>query len=348
MAHYVFRPGRMLRDIVRLHGRLREADLVVNDSFHPALLFMGALPPWRHKVVHVYGASLRRALEGNFSGRLPGWTARAFGRIVAWQIGRSRARIAHDFAQEAPAHDGRGTHRLATPVAVASSENVAAVAPRAAVYLNPHFKDTALADGLEHGLAAAGLGAHCVGEGYAGRAGWQPQDAHWIDTAARSAFIVSAPGMAALSVAQVYRKPILLLQTDQPEQASNAERAAQLGLRHRVVVWRGDAAAFASDVAAAARALGASTEATAAQGRDAKIINRASRVEINSPGKITGTIYITPSIYSDSSCYIVYIQSTICKKALQAMFQLHQARPEDIGITRSCEVSGTRAGIKIH
>jgi hypothetical protein len=271
VAHYVFRPGRMLRDIVRLHGRLREADLVVNDSFHPALLFMGALPPWRHKVVHVYGASLRRALEGNFSGRLPGWTARAFGRIVAWQIGRSRARIAHDFAQQAPAHDGHGTYWIATPVAVASSDDVASVDPRAAVYLNPHFKDTALADGLEHGLAAAGLGAHCVGEGNAGRAGWQPQDAHWIDTAARSAFIVSAPGMAALSVAQVYRKPILLLQTDQPEQASNAERAAQLGLHHRVVVWRGDAAAFARDVTAAARELGASTEATAAQGREAAL-----------------------------------------------------------------------------
>ncbi|MFS2055833.1 hypothetical protein ACEN8K_44445, partial [Variovorax sp. CT11-76] len=147
-----------------------------------------------------------------------------------------------------------GTHRLATPVAVASGEEAGPVAPRAAVYLNPHFRDTALADGLERGLAAAGLNAHCVGEGYAGRAGWQPQDAHWIDSAARSAFIVSAPGMAALSVAQVYRKPILLLLTDQPEQASNAERAAQLGLHHRTVVWRGDAAAFANDVAAAARA----------------------------------------------------------------------------------------------
>jgi len=274
VAHYVFRPSRMLRDVMRLHGWLRDADLVVNDSFHPALLFMGAMPGWRRKVVHVYGASLRRALEGNFSGRLPGPAARAFGRIVAWQIGRSGARIAHDFAQGEPVHDGRSGHALATPVAVAAADlGGSGHAPLAAVYLNPHFRDEVLADGMERGLAAAGLASHRVGEGYARREGWLAQDERWIDAVARSALIVSAPGMAALSVARVYGKPILLLTTDQPEQASNARRAAQLGLRHRTVAWRGDADAFAHAVAAAARDLGSddSAIATAAQGREAAI-----------------------------------------------------------------------------
>ena len=41
VAHYVFRPTRMLRDIARLRAIVRDADLVINDSFHPALLFMG-------------------------------------------------------------------------------------------------------------------------------------------------------------------------------------------------------------------------------------------------------------------------------------------------------------------
>ena len=257
VAHYVFRPGRMLRDIVRLRSWFRNADLVVNDSFHPALLFMGWMPGWRHKVVHVYGESLRRALETNFSGRMPGWTAQLFGRIVAWQIDRSRARIAHDFGYGEPRHDGHGGHRLATPVAVARADPEAHrhVEPPAAVYLNPHFEEIALAGGLEHGLADTGVPTHLVGEGYAHTRGWLAQDEHWIDTAARSAFIVSAPGMAALSVAAVYRKPILLLLTDQPEQAINAERAAQLGLQHRTVVWRGNAEDFARDVTAAANEL---------------------------------------------------------------------------------------------
>ena len=277
VAQYMFRPGRMLRDIFRLRAWFREADLVVNDSFHPALLFMGWMPGWRHKVVHVYGASLRHALESNFSGRMPGWMARMFGRAVAWQIDRSRARIAHDFAYDAPQHDGRGGHRLATPVAVVGSdtEQHDDLAPQAAVYLNPHFEETSLAEGLERGLADAGVPAHLVGEGYAHRAGWHAQDEHWIEMAARSAFIVSAPGMAALSIAAVYRKPILLLLTDQPEQAINAGRAAQLGLHHRTVVWQGRTGDFARAVTTAASELLAidngNGAAGAAQGREAAI-----------------------------------------------------------------------------
>jgi hypothetical protein len=120
------------------------------------------------------------------------------------------------------------------------------------------------------------VSAHLVGEGYARRAHWHARDEHWIEAAAHSAFIVSAPGMAALSIAAVYRKPILLLLTDQPEQAINAGRAAQLGLAHRVVVWRGDAPTFARAVAAAAaelRALppGAAKAATADEGRQGAI-----------------------------------------------------------------------------
>jgi hypothetical protein len=274
VAHYMFRPERMLRDVWRLRAQFRGADLVVNDSFHPALLLMGWLPFWRRKVVHVYGASLRRALETNFKGRMPGAVARLFGGIVAWQIDRSRARIEHDFAFGEPQHDGRGRHRLATPVAVVDAvDRGNAARPVAAVYLNPHFEDPALADGLEQGLADAGVPAHLVGEGYAHRTHWHARDEHWIEAAAHSAFIVSAPGMAALSIAAVYRRPILLLLTDQPEQAINAGRAAQLGLAHRVVVWRGDAPKFARAVAAAAGELQALPESAAnsADGRQGAI-----------------------------------------------------------------------------
>ncbi|RQU21801.1 hypothetical protein DF153_10835 [Burkholderia cenocepacia] len=249
VAHYVFRPTRMLRDIVRLRAIVRDADLVVNDSFHPALLFMGAVPGWRRRVVHVYGGSLRRALTANFDARLPRMLARAFARIVDWQIDAARARIEHDFAYDF-ADDAQRLHRhrrLPTPVPIVA-ERPAHECVAAAVYLNPHFRDAALADALSAGMRDAGLAAHRVGEGYAGHDGWTGVDADWPTRAAQASLIVSAPGMAALSIARVYRRPILLVQTDQPEQASNVARAARLQLAHRVVTWRGDAAAFRREV----------------------------------------------------------------------------------------------------
>ncbi|WP_322086290.1 hypothetical protein [Burkholderia sp. BCC1999] len=253
VAHYVFRPTRMLRDIVRLRAIVRDADLVINDSFHPALLFMGAVPGWRRRVVHVYGGSLRRALTANFDARLPRMLARAFARIVDWQIDSALGCIEHDFAYDVAgdAQQSRGHCRLPTPLPVVA-ELPACEQVAAAVYLNPHFRDVALADALSAGMHDAGLAAHRVGEGYAGHDGWTGVDAGWVTRAAHAPLIVSAPGMAALSIARVYRRPILLVLTDQPEQASNAARAARLRLVHRVVTWRGDAAAFRRSVGQAA------------------------------------------------------------------------------------------------
>ncbi|NRR30777.1 hypothetical protein HSX11_11370 [Oxalobacteraceae bacterium] len=286
VAAYLFHPGRMLRDVWRLRAIMREATLVINDSFHPALLFMGCMPRWRHKVVHVYGTSLRHALETNFKHRVPGWLATLFGRVVALQIDRSRARLEHDFAFGRAVHGEGNSYRLPTPVAIAhpppkrrstdaATENIkaSARAPRAAVYLNPHFQDIDLARALENGLSGAGVSAHLVGEGYAERSGWLAQDANWIDHAVRSDLIISAPGMAALSVACVYRRPILLVVTEQPEQQMNAARAKELGVLHRTVVWRGDARAFANAVHTASRELLA---ASARDGADSTPSNNAA------------------------------------------------------------------------
>ncbi|MDR2837448.1 MAG: hypothetical protein LBV49_02580, partial [Azonexus sp.] len=141
-----------------------------------------------------------------------------------------------------------------------------------AIYLNPHFRDAALAHALSAGLDAAGLTAHRVGEGYAGDglAGWVGVDEDWATKAAHAKLLVSAPGMAALSIAQVYQRPILLVLTDQPEQAANAARAAQLGLKHRAVIWRGDGAQFEAQVKEAAADLtrDAARQAPAAEGRE--------------------------------------------------------------------------------
>ena len=187
------------------------------------------------KVVHVYGGSLKRALLGNFDGVQPALFGTLFECIVAWQIRSARARFEHDFAYDVCASDNSPDCRLPTPVPLAGP-HAKAGPDSAAVYLNPHFRDTRLADALCAGIADAGLDAHRVGEGYAGRDGWVGIDADWASHAAQARVIVSAPGMAALSIALVYGRPIVLVLTDQPEQASNARRAAQLAIPHRIVV----------------------------------------------------------------------------------------------------------------
>ncbi|MGF6114333.1 hypothetical protein [Pseudomonas frederiksbergensis] len=276
VAHYVFRPGRMFRDIVRLRDKLRSVDLVINDSFHPALLFMGTVPGWRHKVVHVYGASLKVALINNFEGMWP----RAFGRLFGWIVGRqidaARACIEHDFAHEIDDSKAPALFRLPTPVALADTQTPSQPVG-AAIYLNPHFSDVSLAEALSAGIADAGLSAHQVGEGYAGVGGWLGVDPDWASRAAQAQLIVSAPGMAALSIARVYRRPIILVLTDQPEQATNAARAAQLQLVHRVVTWRGDVADFRGQVAKAAAEL---TE-TQAPDRDGPTGNACAQARID-------------------------------------------------------------------
>lgn len=253
---YFFLPWHMLRDIRRLSRRVAGVDLIVNDSFHPALLVMGGLNPWRRRTVHVYGWSLRESLERNFMGRMLGPWAHFFHWWVGFGLSRARGRLVHDFAFPVPerADCSSPEHQLPTPIALINAGRGKQPARKVAVYLNPHFSDPALAEALETGLQeaiarspdehhrnigdeSADGGVFFLGEGYAGRPGWRPYATDWIDVAARAELLVSAPGMAALATAQALDKPIILIVTAQPEQQRNAIRAASLGLRHRVVSW---------------------------------------------------------------------------------------------------------------
>ncbi|WP_025122064.1 MULTISPECIES: hypothetical protein [unclassified Serratia (in: enterobacteria)] len=254
VAHYLFLPGRMLRDIWQLQRLFRDADIVINDSFHPALIYMGMLPVWRRKVVHIYGTSLKVALLKNFEGMWSRPFARLFGWIVGRQLNAALACIEHDFACAIDDTHAPTLYRLPTPVALATPSS-SETEDGAAVYLNPHFSDPALADALTAGLADASVSAHLVGEGYAGFGDWLAVDRLWASRAACAKLIVSAPGMAALSLALVYQKPILLILCDQPEQMANAGQATQLQLLHRIVTWRGDAADFQRQVTEATKQL---------------------------------------------------------------------------------------------
>lgn len=250
---YMAHPARMLRDLLRLRRALRGRDILVNDSFHPAALFLGMLPIGRRKVVHVYGGSLREAVLGNFDGK-PGLFSFLFRKIVGWQIDAARARLEHDFSYAITDPANGPDCALPTPVPLAGATSVAEP-NSAAIYLNPHFSDTTLAQALCDGIADAGLAAYRVGEGYAGSDGWVGVDPDWVSRAAQAEVIVSAPGMAALSIALVYGRPIILVLTEQPEQASNAQRAMQLRIAHRTVIWRGEALDFRHQVRQAANAL---------------------------------------------------------------------------------------------
>ncbi len=257
VASYLFHPRKMLRDILKLRHIFRDNDLVLNDSFHPALLLMGCLPIYRRKVVHIYGTSLRKALEGNFIGRVPSLFSGIFSRLVSFQIRRAKARLEHDFAYPPNVQTVGGITRIPTPVEVVRPKHSASTtrSNQVAVYLNPHFCDTALAAALEKGISDSGLSAYLTGEGMAGRPGWVAQDTGWVNRAVASSLIVSAPGMAALSIAKIYDRPILLVLTDQPEQQRNTARALELGLRHKTVVWLGDSDAFTASVRSACDAL---------------------------------------------------------------------------------------------
>lgn len=251
---YMVHPARMLRDLLQLRRTLRGKNILVNDSFHPAALFMGILPVSRSKVVHVYGGSLREAVLGNFDGPKRGFFGRLFRHVVGWQIDAARARLEHGFSYGISDHTKSRDCSLPTPVQVAGPPP-AEGCNSAAIYLNPHFSDTNLAQALCKGIADAGLAPYCVGEGYAGNDNWVGVDPDWASRAAHAEVIVSAPGMAALSIAVVYRRPIILVLTEQPEQASNAQRATALGIAHETVTWRGEAHDFRCQVRQAANAL---------------------------------------------------------------------------------------------
>lgn len=254
IAAYTLLPQRMLRDIFRLHSLCLDADIVVNDSFHPALLVMGLFPPWRRKIVHVFGGSLRRALEQNFTGRSFRPFARLFAASIAYMIESARAWIEHDFSTTSTVASGPVGYRLPTPVAL-PREMPVAERPSIAIYLNPHFRDIGLVQAMEAALLASGRSSHRVGEGYVGRPGWLARDADWVSAAAASQLIIAAPGMAGLAAALIFGKPIILVLTDQPEQHSNALRAAELGLQHRIVRWQNDAPGFTRQLQAAIEAL---------------------------------------------------------------------------------------------
>ena len=263
VLRYLLFPWRALADLRRLAVLARLADLVVNDSLHPALLLAPVLG-FPAPVVQLYGENLWRAMEDNLDDRAPSWVATRYRSALRSVRARAFARILHTLGSTEPeTGDPARTYRLApivprpgrTRAEVRAELGVPDGQPLAAVYLNPHFRDPSIAAALEEGLGRRGFRMYAVGEGYRGRQGWVPTDGRFGDVVHAAELLVSGAGMGALELARSSGTPLLVLLGDQPEQARNVaelvRRAPDFALRS-VLVGDPD---LASAIAVAAGAL---------------------------------------------------------------------------------------------
>ncbi len=235
---YVLSPARGLRDLRAIEALARSASLVINDSLHPVLL----LAPLRRsplRVVHLYGENTLYAVEHALERRrrplisrrprslLDGGCSRAVRRMLGAAFGRIEHSLSAPLGGEVDRH--ARSHRIPPLVAapgrsrgeVFADLGVPGGARLAVAYLNPYFRDPALASALERALSNAGYHLYAVGEGHADRPGWLPRDPRLADVIAAADLLVSAASMGTLGHARLHGTPLLALRTRQPEQTRN-------------------------------------------------------------------------------------------------------------------------------
>lgn len=235
VLNYLLLPWRATADLRRLAEWARPADLVVNDSLHPALLLAPALG-FPRPVVQLFGENLWRAMEDNLDDRAPRWVARGYRRGLRAVRSRAFARVMHTLGRTGVEAGSPRTFRFAplvarperTPAQVRAELGVPSGTRLAAVYLNPHFRHPAIVAALEEGLRRGGYHLHAVGEGYPGRRGWLATDARFGDVVHAADVFVSGAGMGALELARGSGTPLLVLLGDQPEQARNVAELRRL------------------------------------------------------------------------------------------------------------------------
>jgi hypothetical protein len=224
---YCLDPRRALRDVARLRELSCGADLVVDDSLHPALLMAPLLPGNRMRVVHLFGANIWQAAEQNFAGRGAPLLEALYPQALRRMRNAGFACIIHTH-QPLPASDRTYVVPpiIGTPTrdarAVRSALALGAGERLAAVYLNPHFADPAVASAIEQVLRTHGYRMSAVGEGYAQRPGWVASDADFASVVAAADLYISGAGMGALAQSRVFGTPLVALLGNQPEQLANA------------------------------------------------------------------------------------------------------------------------------
>jgi hypothetical protein len=194
----------------------------------------------RARVVHLHGENLKRTVTS---------TSRPF-RVERW-LAHGFAEIVHTLDRVDTVTANGRVVRLPPLVALPrrSPEEVCAVAMRsvvtaggtgvppvmarddgqdsrppcriAAVYLNPHYSDVAIAELVEAACASRGLTLYGVSEAFAGRPGWIASDASFIDVVAAADVFISGAGMGALEQARVTGTSLVCLLGRQEEQTRN-------------------------------------------------------------------------------------------------------------------------------
>jgi len=240
LAAYIASPWRLGRDAAMLRRLARGALLVVNDSLHPAALLLAGLGArWGARVVHLHGDGLWRAAVSHFDARMPTWVSAGYRRLLAALRDSAFGCVEHSLAAADRAGVTLAPTRFRLPPLVrpplrprAAVRRALGLAPGerlAAIYLNPHFRDAAIAVRLEAALAAAGFRHYGVSEPWAGRPGWRASDAAFSDVVAASDVFVSGAGAAAMAQARLCAVPLLALVGDQPEQALNLATGRDAG-----------------------------------------------------------------------------------------------------------------------
>jgi hypothetical protein len=218
---YLFTPSRCLADLRWLEERAERAALIVNDSFHPALLLAAfTRPAMARRLVHVHGENMRRAVDNYFGPLNPQAMA------TRSALGRSYACIEHTLDSQ---RQSEAIHLLPPVIAaptrkrhqVRSELGLATTRQLAVVYLNPHFRDAALAEAIEASLSRQGFDFYGVCEGFANRPGWRARDPRLADAIAAADLFIAMPGMATLGQVQAFGVPFIALVSRQPEQEAN-------------------------------------------------------------------------------------------------------------------------------
>jgi hypothetical protein len=242
LGRYAASPLGLARDLAAVHRWAHAYDLVVDDSFHPALVLGGVSPALGHRLVHVYGQHLPYAVEATFRQRFhrSGPTlVRAFRRACA----SAHARVEHTLDLERPGDPSGREFRLPPLIAApgrsrARVREALGVAPArrlAVVYLNPRFSDPALAHALIEGLERRKLHVHAIGEGLPRSSRWHRWDRRLTDVIAAADVLVAGAGMGALGHVAAFGVPFVALASRQPEQARNLDDLARCARVHAVV-----------------------------------------------------------------------------------------------------------------
>lgn len=231
VASYQLLPHGLLKDLFQLSRKLPEYDLVINDSFQPAALFLPVLNRnARAKIVHIFGDTLQDSVTNHLDTRWPKFCADIYRYSIKQQIKLSHARLVHAFHHQ-DRTEGRDSCEICLPTPLASlpSTTQSHQKKTAVVYLNPHFKCTRRAYAMQQTLIKQGYEVHAVGEGVASTlSGWEKYDTQLNSRIATADLLVAGAGMAASHLAYLFKIPFIAIDTEQPEQKRNLKHLKTL------------------------------------------------------------------------------------------------------------------------